>query len=349
VIGTPARHDWSDETMANSDGDLARPGRRDALLGIFFLVLLLAACGGAASAPDYGGGAAGPTAAPGAPGGAATAVPNGQSGNGGGSGMGSSATAAPGNGAPVLDATRPELLVVKTGTLVLEVKDVDAAVADAAGRIAGLGGYVAGSSQSGAGDQVTASITYRVPAARWEDALLALRGLAAKVISEQTQTEDVTGQVVDLAARVRNLEATERAVQEVMDKATTIDEILEVQAELTRIRGEIEGVSSTKGHFEEQATYSTLTARFEAVPAPAPSATPEPTPIAAAFDAGDEANRATETLVAILERLAAVGIWFGIVWLPILLVLAAVGLAAWAVVRRRLPPARVPETLPPTA
>jgi hypothetical protein len=53
--------------------------------------------------------------------------------------------------------------------------------------------------------------------------------------------------------------------------------------------------------------------------------------------------------VAILERLAAVGIWFGIVWLPILLALAAVGLVAWAVVRRRPPPAGVPETLPPTA
>ena len=334
--------------MANSDGDRARPGRRNPFFGIFFVVLLLAACGGAASAPDYGGGGA---AAPSARGGGsvATAVPAGPNGNGGGSGAGSDATAAPGNGSAVLDATRPELLVVKTGTLVLEVEDVDAAVADAAGRIAGLGGYVAGSSQSGAGDQVTASITYRVPAARWEDALLALRGLAAKVISEQTQTEDVTGQVVDLAARVRNLEATERAVQEVMDKATTIDEILQVQAELTRIRGEIEGASSTKGHFEEQATYSTLTVRFEVVPAPAPSATPEPTAAAAAFDAGDEANRATGTLVAILERLATVGIWFGIVWLPILLVVAAVGLAAWAVVRRRLPPAGLPETLPPTA
>jgi hypothetical protein len=119
-----------------------------------------------------------------------------------------------------------------------------------------------------------------------------------------------------------------------MDRATTIDEILNVQTELTRIRGEIEQASSTKGHLEEQATFSTLTVLFGLVPAP--EATPEVAIAEPAFDPGDEVGQATASLVSILERLAKVGIWFGIVWLPILLVLGVVGLGVWLVVRRRL-------------
>ena len=321
--------------MRTLDLGRARPGRALAALAI---TLFLVGCGGAAA--TYSGG--------GQPMGVATAGSGAGSGNGTGTGTGSGTdngsgtgtdsglsggnannpTDNGGNGAPVVDATRPDLLIIKTGILSLEVRDVDAAVASAATEIRGLGGYVSGSSQAGVAEGVSASITYRIPADRWEDALSALRSLATTVVAEQTQSDDVTAQVVDLAARVRNLQATERAIQAVMDKATTIDEILKVQAELTRIRGEIEGAASAKGHFEEQATYSTLTVRFGLKPQPSPSPSPTPEIVVAApvFDAGEEAGRAAESLSGIVQRLAVVAIWFGIVWLPMLLALGLVAL-----------------------
>jgi hypothetical protein len=322
--------------MASSDRERARPIGGASILWTLLIIFAVAACGGAAAPQAIS--PAGPPA--GSAGGIGTdGGSGGGAGAGGGSGTDDGAANGPtggnGDGGPVVDAVRPDLLVIKTGTLTLEVDDVNAAVAAASARIAGLGGYVSGSSQSGDGDGVKASITYRIPADRWEDALLALRGMATTVVAEQTQTDDVSGQVVDLAARVRNLEATERAVQEVMDRATTIDEILTVQTELTRIRGEIEEASSTKGHLEEQATFSTLTVLFGLVPAP--EATPDVAIAEPAFDPGDEVNKATASLVAVLERLAKVGIWFGIVWLPILVALGLVVLGGWLVLRRRYP------------
>ena len=68
--------------------------------------------------------------------------------------------------------------------------------------IVGLGGYVGASNTSNGDDRPTAEITYRIPAGRWEEALDALRslnGLTTKVVTEQTQAVEVTGQVVDLA------------------------------------------------------------------------------------------------------------------------------------------------------
>ncbi len=221
-----------------------------------------------------------------------------------------------------------QLLVIKTGTLALEVKDLEAAVAAASAKIAGLGGYVSGSQRSGDAEKATAQVTYRIPASQWDAALVALRALGTKVLAEQTQTEEVTGQVVDLAARIDNLQATERALQAIMAKAIKISDVLEVQAQLTDTRGQIEQLTSQKKHLEEQAAYSTLTVTY-GLPA-----IPAVTQAQKGFDPAQEVDRATASLVDILQGLAGAGIWFGIVWLPILVVLVVLGAIALAVLRR---------------
>lgn len=296
-------------------------------IAVSAILVLVAACGGGAAAPilstvgsavggdgqqDYGV----PTAAP-MPGAA------GEGGN-------------PPDQA-VVDARRPELLIIKTGALDLQVKAVDAAVTAAAVKITALGGYVSGSEQTGDGEEVTATITYRIPAERWEDALAALRSLAIKVVAERTGTEDVTAQVVDLRARIANLQATEKALQGIMTQATKISDVLEVQRELTQVRGQIEEATAQRQRLEEQAALSTLSVRFGLQPEPAVITSQKK------FDPGSEVDRATASLVEVLQGLATAGIWFGIVWLPILLVIGVVAFAVSLAVRRRLPRGGVAE------
>jgi hypothetical protein len=229
---------------------------------------------------------------------------------------------------PVLDAIRPDLLIIKTGTLDLEVGALGAALDEASSKVAALGGYVSGSEQSGDGDSAGATVTYRVPADRWDECLTALRGLAIRVVDEKTQTDDVTGQVVDLGARITNLQATESALQAIMAKASKISDVLDVQSQLTTVRGEIEQATADRQHLQEQAAFSTLTVHFGLKPPPAVVLSQQQ------FDPGTEVDRASATLVEILQGLATAGIWFGIVWLPILLALAAIGGALLLVWRR---------------
>jgi hypothetical protein len=89
--------------------------------------------------------------------------------------------------------------------------------------------------------------------------------------------------------------------------------VLAVQQELTTVRGEIEELQATASHLREQAAMSTLTLFVSLKPAPV-IAQQE-----AAFDPGSEAESATARLVGILQGLATAGIWFGIVWLPVLI------------------------------
>jgi Domain of unknown function (DUF4349) len=281
---------------------------------------ILSTVGGSVPAGPYDGGTAGDAA-----GGSDTD----------GSDTDGSGTAGSGADGVVTAIPREELLIIKTGDLTLEVEGISPAVTAATKQIDALGGYASGSERAGTGHDAQATITFRVPADHWDEAMNVVRGLAVEVLSERSTTEDVTTQVVDLGARVRNLQATEAALQAIMDRATVIKDVLSVQAELSTVRGQIEQLTAQKAHLEEQAAYSTLTATFVLKP------TPVLVEQKAQFDPSTEVDHASASLVGILQGLATAGIWFAIVWLPILIALAVIGLIGILIVRRfrRLVPA----------
>jgi hypothetical protein len=290
------------------------------------IAVFLAACAGSASAPNLSpvGNAVGDNAQ------------GYLSGQGGGDPAASAAPAPPitkdGVGAAVDDAK-----IIRTGTIQLEVTDVPAALVAARNGIRAMGGYVGASQTENIDDQPYATITYRIPADRWEDALDLLRGLnglTSKVVGEQTQAVEVTGQVIDLEARIRNLRASETALQEIASTATRITDVLEVQNQLTNVRGQIEQLSAALADLEDRAGFATLTATYS-VPIVAVEAAAE------GFEPAKVVDEATASMVIILQALTTAGIWFAIVWLPLLLVLGAIiAIVVWAgrrlgLIRRR--------------
>lgn len=290
----------------------ARPG----LIGILLFSILIAACGGSAALGPGPGADIDPRA--GGPTGGENPNPPANGGDG------------DGGGRQTLYANgQADLLIIKTGSLVLQVAGIDAAITAATQQITALGGYVSGSERSGDQEFDQATITFRVPAGSWDQALAGLRTLAAKVLGERAVTEDVTAQVVDLGARIRNLETTETALQGIMDRAIDIEDVLAVQAELTSVRGQIEQLTAQKTHLEAQAAMSTLSVTFSLKPDPVLTSTER-------FDPTSEVDRAAASLVGILQGIATAGIWFAIVWLPILLGLAVIaGIGAFVLRRFR--------------
>lgn len=297
-------------------------GRRGPTLFAFLLIAaIVAACGGAASGP-----AAGPAGAPGE-------VSGDQS--GGGKPLPGAADGDTGNRDVAYLAGAPDLLIIKTGSLVLQVTGIDAAVAAASQQITALGGYASGSDRSGDDESDQATVTFRIPAANWDQALAGLRALGTKVLGERSATEDVTTQVVDLGARIKNLQATEHALQGIMARAVEIKDVLSVQAELTTVRGQIEQMTAEKAHLEAQAAMSTLAVTFSLKPNPVLTEQNQ-------FDPNNEVDQASASLVSVLQGLATAGIWFAIVWLPILIALAIITAIGVLVFRRLRPTGAAP-------
>jgi hypothetical protein len=244
-------------------------------------------------------------------------------------------------GSSVPDASGP--LIVRTGQLDLQVADLEAAIRDASSAVTAVGGYVAGSQRSGDADKASASVMFRIPAARWTDTLDALRKLGVKVLGEQTSSQEVTAQVVDLGARLANLRVTENALQAIMEKATKIPDVLAVQEQLTGVRQQIEELTAQKQTLENQAALATLTVNFTPPPAVAV------TQVREGWDPAREIDQAAAALVGLGQGLAGAGIWLLIVWLPILLIVGLLALIALVVVRRFRRAALPPTAIPPVA
>ncbi|HET9520422.1 MAG TPA: DUF4349 domain-containing protein, partial [Candidatus Limnocylindrales bacterium] len=225
-------------------------------------------------------------------------------------------------------ATPPELLIIRTGSLELEVADLGSAVQAASARVSSVGGYISGSEESAEGEDARASVTYRIPADRWDEALSGIRGLATEVRHLQVETEAVTNQVVDLGARISNLRATEAALQRIMNSASSIPDVLKVQDELTRVRGEIEQLVAQKSQLEERAAFGTLTAVFRLPAAPAVEE------VRRGWDPATDVDRATGTLIGIGQSATSAGIWLAIVVLPLGLAMLLAVIVAWRVTRR---------------
>ena len=241
-----------------------RPGRSTALGLVLILAAIastIAACRGSAAAPISGGGAA---AAPAA----AASAPAGPAGNGNGSGGetggaasgsgdGSGAQSGSGDQVAIIDDAK----IVRTGSLQMTVTDVTQSLTGARDAIRSLGGYIGASQQQRDGETVVATVTYRIPVARWEDALTALRGLGTE-IGEKTDSVEVTGDIVDLGARITNLKASEVALVGYAEKAPQVSDLLEIQARLTDTRGQIERLTAQEQQLQDQAAYATLNVTF---------------------------------------------------------------------------------------
>lgn len=224
-------------------------------------------------------------------------------------------------------AAPPELLIIRTGQLEIEVADLAAAVTTARTRVLAVGGYISASDETASNEQASASAVYRIPADRWDEALDGIRGLASEVRAQQVETEAVTAQVVDLGARITNLRASEAALQGIMSQATKISDVLAVQTELTTVRGEIERLVAEKALLEERAAYGTLTVVFSL---PATPATEE---VRRGWDPATDADRATGTVISLGQAVASSAIWLGIVGLPVGIVLLLVVGVFWRLAR----------------
>jgi len=156
-----------------------------------------------------------------------------------------------------------ERMIVRTGEMSLVVNDVPVALDRIAELAEDFGGYVVSSKRWQERERFIGAITIRVPAEDFGDVIWALRELAVDVTSEDTSSKDVTEEYVDLRAKLDNLEATEEQLLRLMEKAETVEDILNVQRELSKTRGEIEQTKGRMQYLERTSATSLIKVRLE--------------------------------------------------------------------------------------
>jgi hypothetical protein len=146
--------------------------------------------------------------------------------------------------------------LVRTATLGLIVK-TPAETGDKIVQLAqGAGGFLVTSNVNGGADATSASLTIRVPAAKFDEVRAEIRKLGLRVENESIEAQDVTKQYADHEARLRNLRAEEQQYLGILRKAANVKDTLEVSDKLNEIRGAIE---------ERQAEFEALSKQVETV------------------------------------------------------------------------------------
>jgi len=223
-----------------------------------------------------------------------------------------------------------ERMVIHTVDLRLIVKDTQASL-EAVQSLAGeLGGYVASSRTWHTKEQLSASLTLRVPADQLNTALEKLRALALEVDSENISGEDVTQEYVDLEARLRNEEAYEKELlallTETRERTSRAEDILAVYERLTEVRGRIEQIKGRMQYLENMSAMATITVEL------IPSELMQPITVAGWHPTGT-ARSAIRALINALQFFVDASIWIVLFGLPVLLIIALPLVVLWYVIR----------------
>jgi hypothetical protein len=159
-------------------------------------------------------------------------------------------------------ATTTDRLIVRTGNIDIVVKDVTGSVDKVSALAVSLGGFVVSSQITGTDADMRGSISIRIPAASFDDAMTSLKGYAVKVNSASTNSQDVTDQYVDLQARLKTAQAAEQQYLVILQKATTVTDTLQIYSALTQVRTQIEQLQGQIQYLDRTTSMSLISVQL---------------------------------------------------------------------------------------
>lgn len=149
--------------------------------------------------------------------------------------------------------------IIRTGQMSLLVEDYLKARKSVTGIVQQHKGYIASENEVRNAWNLTNTIQIRVPSASFEPLMDGLSNVAKEVTLRSSNMQDVTAEYVDLEARLKAKREVEKNYIDLLAKAKSISESLEVQNYLGDIRAEIESMIGRMQYINDQASFSTLT------------------------------------------------------------------------------------------
>lgn len=154
-------------------------------------------------------------------------------------------------------------IIVRTVGMGLVVNNVADTVDQVAETAQSLGGWIVSSDRNVIHH---GSVSVRVPAQQLDEAVSRIRALGVRVEWESSNSQDVTDEYVDSSSRLRSLRATEEALLGLLERATDVEDALEVQRELSELQAEIESLQGRIKFLQETAAFSLINVEMSLAP-----------------------------------------------------------------------------------
>ncbi len=145
---------------------------------------------------------------------------------------------------------------IRIGSISVAVDSIDETVQGVDTILEKYKGETLGMQDSGKGKERGVALTLRVKEKDFESFFQELKDLDGEYLYSTISSSDVTETVLDMEARLKNLKSVEAQYLSILKKATTVNDTLAVQRELTTVRNEIEYLESSLENMERQTDYS---------------------------------------------------------------------------------------------
>ena len=187
----------------------------------------------------------------------------------------------PGTGPDAAEVPADQRFIIRTVGVRVQVDDVEDAVESVRTEVERIGGIVTGLQVStdedipvyrydaggslADGAPLKGYVTVRVPVDALPGFLETVDELGT-VLRQSSDESDVTQEHIDLSARLGNLNSQEERLREFFDRAENVEEMLEIERELGRVRGEIESLTARIAYLERQSAMATVTIELAGIP-----------------------------------------------------------------------------------
>ncbi len=210
------------------------------------------------------------------------------------------------------DLNAADRKVVTDTNFSLLVKDVAASIRQLKGDAETAGGFMVNSSINRPEEGGNGNLTVRVPSDRLDEYLEKVRGASVRVVSENVMGTDVTDQFTDVQARLETLNRTKQIYQDMLGRATDVDEILRVQQSIFNVQDQIDSLTGQLKYLENTSKSSLVTLYLSTDELSLPYAPGEPWRPQVVF------KTAVRSLMMHVRGIANLAIW-AVVYSPILL------------------------------
>jgi hypothetical protein len=157
------------------------------------------------------------------------------------------------------DIDNVEKKIIKTADVRFGVSDYKKSRANIDVQIKKYKGFVSQENETNSSMSIGNQIIIRVPAQNFDSLLNALEGEAKQFESKSISLNDVTEEFIDIEKRLENKKKVEAQYLEILKKAYTVSDILEVNEHVRVIREEIDSSEGRLKYLRNQVVLSTIT------------------------------------------------------------------------------------------
>ena len=155
-----------------------------------------------------------------------------------------------------------ERKLIKTGDISFETENLEATRQNIINLVKKYKGYVSSDRKNEYDYRINYTLSVRVPAQYFDTLVSGVEKNALTIENKQVRISDVTEEFLDVESRLKNKKQLESRYLEILKKANTVKEILEVEKELGKLREDIEATEGRLNYLKNQVGFSTLHISF---------------------------------------------------------------------------------------